>query len=92
LLDACHIQTHALSGINSPSNGIALCKNLHAAFDNGLISLADDFSVLVSRQVRENKTAYSLLPLAGTKIHLPTQERFQPARDHLEWHRTQWGF
>lgn len=92
LVDACHIQDHAKSGIDHPTNGLALCKNLHAAFDSGLISLSDDYQVLVSKSLRETETAYSLRRLAGHSIQLPARPDFRPDISLVRLHRKQWGF
>lgn len=92
LIDACHIQDHAKSGIDHPTNGLALCKNLHAAFDSGLISLSDEYRILVNRDLRESETAYSLHPLAGQSIRLPGRPDFRPNLSYIRLHREQWGF
>lgn len=42
------------------TNGIALCPNLHRAFDRGLIAIDDNFKVLVSQSFREDETNYSV--------------------------------
>lgn len=91
LVDACHIQDHAKSGIDHLTNGLALCKNLHAAFDSGLISLSDDYRVLISKNLRETDTAYSLRRLEGLPIRLPEKPDFHPDVSLVRLHRTQWG-
>ncbi len=92
LVDACHIDPHVSSGIDHPGNGLALCKNLHAAFDAGLIALSNDYRVLVSSAFEESTTAYSLRQLAGQRIRLPQAERYLPAVEYLKAHRKRWGF
>lgn len=92
LVDACHIISHAESGINHPSNGLALCKNLHAAFDSGLIALSDDYKILVNRSLKESATPYSLTRLKGQKILLPLVTEYQPGINHIQQHRKNWGF
>lgn len=94
LVDACHIETHAKSGIDHPNNGLALCKNLHAAFDAGLISLSDDYRILVSNAVdfEESDTIYSLRRLSGQKILLPYNSDYHPKTLYLQKHRTRWDF
>ncbi len=86
MVDACHIKPHHLCGINSLDNGLALCPNLHRAFDAGLISLSDDYHVLVKKDLRESESAYGLKALAGRRILLPKEERFWRGR---EWVRGQ---
>jgi putative restriction endonuclease len=92
LVDACHIEDHAKSGIDHPSNGLALCKNLHAAFDSGLISLSDEYRVLVSTDFRESDSGYSLHRLAGQKIRLPDRADCCPDISYIRLHRDRWKF
>lgn len=47
IIEACHINRHADAGDNRIQNGIALCRNLHTAFDFGLIGLDDQYKILV---------------------------------------------
>ena len=49
IIDAAHIHQFSDSRNNDVRNGIALCKNAHWLFDNGLWTIADDFTVLVAR-------------------------------------------
>ncbi|MEZ4959303.1 MAG: HNH endonuclease [Saprospiraceae bacterium] len=92
MVDACHIKPHALCGINSLDNGLALCPNLHRAFDLGLISLTDDYHVLVKKDLKENDTCYGLHVLDGRKIRLPKEERFWPGREWVRWQRGRCGW
>lgn len=94
LVDACHIEQHAVSGIDNLNNGLALCKNLHAAFDAGLISLTSDYRVLVTsaRDFHESDSPYNLRHLIGKSIRLPYTEQFYPAEQYLAAHRSRWGF
>jgi putative restriction endonuclease len=47
-VDAAHIHQFADSRNNDPRNGLALSKNAHWLFDNGLRALTDDFKVIVA--------------------------------------------
>ena len=47
LIDACHIVPFAESYNDTITNGIALCPNLHRAFDRGLIAISDNYEVLL---------------------------------------------
>lgn len=69
------------------TNGIALCPNLHRAFDRGLISIDDNFRVLVSQSFREDQNNYSIKTLTGKKLFLPTEGLFHPSLSNIEWHR-----
>ena len=50
IVDAAHIHQFAASRNDDPRNGLALCKNAHWLFDNGLWSLSDDYRVIVARR------------------------------------------
>lgn len=45
IIDAAHIHQFSESRNNDPKNGIALCKNAHWMFDQGLWSLDDDYNL-----------------------------------------------
>lgn len=89
MVDACHIVPFAKTFNNHPTNGIALCPNLHRAFDKGAISVNDDYRIIISRTFVENDpSSYSLKSLTGTQIKLPNDERYLPALAAFDWHRT----
>jgi len=92
LIDACHIVPWADSYDDTISNGIALCPNMHRAFDRGLISVAADHTVLVSNELREADTAYAIRPFAGKRLILPQDEHHHPALENLAMHRARFGF
>jgi putative restriction endonuclease len=48
IVDAAHIHQFADSRNNDPRNGLALTKNAHWLFDNGLWTLTDDYHVVVA--------------------------------------------
>ena len=88
LIDACHIVPFSSTQDDRVSNGIALCPNLHRAFDNGLVSIDQDYRVLVSEQVIEDQShPYGLRTLRGKKIILPGEKHLWPSQENLERHR-----
>lgn len=88
MIDACHIVPFSESYNDTITNGIALCPNLHRAFDRGLIAIDDNLQVIVSERFVENiDTLYSIKKLAGISILLPNESRFQPAVENFAWHR-----
>lgn len=88
LIDACHIRPFSDNQDDKVTNGIALCPNLHRAFDRGLIGIDSDYKVLVSDQIFEDKThPYGLEKLRGLKILLPKEKHLRPNMENLEWHR-----
>jgi putative restriction endonuclease len=94
IVDAAHIHKFAESRNNDPSNGIALSKNAHWLFDQGLWSLTDDFEVLIARHRfhESGPDALRLLRREGRRIVVPADPRMRPASRHLRWHRTKHGF
>ncbi len=89
IVDACHIHQFARSRNNDLTNGIALSKNAHWLFDNGLWSISDDYTVLVAdRQFAETgEEAMLLAGMKGCKVRLPANPRHWPDCRHLAWHR-----
>lgn len=86
MIDACHIKPFSLSYNDTISNGIALCPNLHRAFDRGLITIDDRFRVIVSGAFKENKSDYSIRKYNNQEIILPNDSTYYPSQLSLEWH------
>jgi putative restriction endonuclease len=87
-IDACHIVPFSYSHNDKVNNGIALCPNMHRAFDRGLVSVSNDYRILVSPHVIEDDThPYGLKQLAGKDMLLPSNEIHHPAVDGLVWHK-----
>ena len=76
---------------NDPCNGLALCRNAHWMFDNGLWSLSDDYRVIVARGHFDEECldpgTKGLLDYEGASIHLPRDRSKWPALPNLKWHR-----
>ena len=91
LLIASHIKPWARSdGAEklNPQNGLCLNALHDRAFDRGLITLAADFTILVSGQIARSANGAvqaMLLGYSGKRIRLP--DRFVPRADFLAWHR-----
>ena len=88
-IDACHIMPFSTTHNDTVTNCIALCPNLHRAFDRGLLSIDVNFSILVSSQIREDLNhPYSISNLMGKKMKLPLLKKHYPSQENLEYHRT----
>lgn len=89
IVDAAHIHAFSDSRNDDPTNGLALCKNAHWLFDQGIWTLADDYSVCVAigcfKEVCPDQK--SLESYHGRAIRLPRDKHFWPNRDYLAWHR-----
>ncbi len=93
MIDACHIIPFSESYNDTITNGIALCPNLHRAFDRGLISISDNYKVLMNTGFSEiNETSYSLKQFEGKELLLPSNTRYRPSQESLRHHRDKFGF
>jgi putative restriction endonuclease len=94
IVDASHIAPFNRFQNDDLRNGIALCKTHHWLFDEGLISLDADHTVLVSNVLHESHpTEWYITQYKGMKVRLPQEKQFHPHPDAIEWHRENvyWG-
>lgn len=92
LLIASHIVPWSKDKPNrlNPSNGLCLSAIHDKAFDKGLITLTDDFKIVISEELKRRDEAFVkdvFLPLGGKQIELP--ERFAPQPAFITWHRNE---
>jgi putative restriction endonuclease len=89
IIDAAHIHQFADSRNNNIRNGIALCKNAHWLFDNGLWTIADDYTVKVALGSfsEDSPDQKALSSYHGHMIRLPGDATLSPDPIHLAWHR-----
>lgn len=85
-VEAAHIRPVEADGPDIVSNGLALSGTAHWMFDRGLISLADDASILVSRQANDPDSIRSVINPSGRAI-LPDRPGDRPHSHFLRWHR-----
>jgi putative restriction endonuclease len=85
-VNAAHIRPVEKDGPDIVSNGIALCGTAHWMFDRGLISLADDLQILVSRQVNDEVGVREFINKSGYASK-PRSTRDWPHPAFLRWHR-----
>ncbi|MEW2353343.1 HNH endonuclease [Spirillospora sp. NPDC029432] len=89
LLDAAHIlpDRHP-DGVPSVSNGLALCKIHHAAYDQNLIGVTPDFVVQVRSGILQEEDGpmlrHGIQDMHGTRLHIPRRRSDQPDREALE--------
>jgi len=83
---AAHIRPVEASGPDIVSNGVALSGTAHWMFDRGLISLADDLEILVSRQVNDLDSVRALINKSGRATE-PRRVADRPHPHFLQWHR-----
>jgi putative restriction endonuclease len=91
VVDAAHIVPWSKSRNDDIRNGMALCKLCHWAFDEGMMSVSDDYNVITSRQISLNPNVPGfLLTLSGRGIIPPSARDLWPARQYLAEHRREW--
>lgn len=85
-LDVVPIHPRELGGPLEIGNALVLESSLAAAFGQGLISVADDFTLAVPRPDALT-TAQRALIAPGRMLLLPKDPLFRPAAKHLHFHR-----
>jgi putative restriction endonuclease len=83
---AAHIRPVEASGPDIVSNGIALSGTAHWMFDRGLISLADNLEILISRQTNDLESIRSIINKSG-RAREPRRISDHPHSHFLKWHR-----
>lgn len=86
-LDAAHIVPVKAGGSDDPANGIALTKDLHWAFDRGLIGVDASRRVVVPEAVQDISGNEFLRDLHGQPIHEANEPRYRALDDAFAWHR-----
>ena len=87
LVEACHIIPISVAGDDKVTNGIALCPNLHTAFDRGMIGVDERLRVVVSPSLADNTASpYNLKQFQGKPLQLPFGEAHYPKMESFRWH------
>ena len=89
LLDAAHIIADALeAGQPTTSNGIALCKIHHAAYDKNFLGISPDYVVHINEslmvEVDGPMLKYGLQAMNKRALSLPPLHRDRPRKDNLD--------
>jgi len=85
-VEAAHIRPVERDGPDIVSNGLALSGTAHWMFDRGLVGLADDFSILVSRQSNDLEAVTAMINSSG-KLLVPKRLANRPRAEYVSWHR-----
>ena len=88
LLDAAHILPDAtIGGVPRVTNGLALCKIHHAAYDRNLMGITPDYEVRINAdllaEVDGPMLRHGLQDMHGTVIGVPTRRNEHPSREAL---------
>jgi putative restriction endonuclease len=85
-VQAAHVWSVAAGGPDVVQNGLALSATVHWLFDRHLISLADDYGLLVSHN-RVPGELRSLFDRQLQRIRLPKNQAFWPRPQYIQRHR-----
>jgi putative restriction endonuclease len=73
----------------NPRNGMCMCVLHDKAFDRGLMSITDNYKVLLSASIKKlsNELAVQrgFLPYDGIEVRLPN--KFIPDKQYIKFHR-----
>jgi putative restriction endonuclease len=92
MVDACHIVPFSQSYDDTITNGIALSPTLHRAFDRGLVSVSDDYRVLVHPRLTDHYPQVGIRQFNHQELKLPADSRFYPSPEKLQQHRSRFAF
>ncbi len=90
VLEAGHIKPYAKSGPHFISNGILLRSDIHKLFDQGYLTITNEYKIEVSKRIKEEfhngKEYYKFhgMPIGS----LPVRDSDKPRTSFLEWHNT----
>ncbi len=86
-LVAAHIKPYALNGPHDVKNGLLLRADIHQLFDQGYMTVTENYRVEVSQRIKEEydngKTYYAM---HGNEILLPPNKNLSPAKEYILWH------
>lgn len=85
-VEAAHIIPVEQRGPDTVRNGIALSGTVHWMFDRGLVSVDEDYGLLIAQDSVASEVADRLL-VADRKLILPANAVLAPHQSYLEWHR-----
>ncbi|MCB1186954.1 HNH endonuclease [bacterium] len=81
------VEGKSQSGTDDPRNGVAMCHLHHWAFDAGLITINNDYKVVVSRALDAAEIKdIEIKKYAGKLIKMPKREIVNPHPLALDWH------
>lgn len=89
-VEAAHIYPKEKNGSDDLRNGISLCRLHHWAFEKGLFSIRDDYSIVIEQRIRNNNNYQEIYSFENEKIKIP--KNFKPHPKFLREHRKIHGF
>jgi len=91
VVEAAHIVPWSKSRNDDIRNGMALCGTCHWGFDEGMLGVSDNYTVITSRSIGTDPNFPGLLlTLSGRGIIPPACRDLWPATEYLADHRRAW--
>ncbi len=91
VVEAAHIVPWSKPKNDDIRNGMALCRTCHWGFDEGMLGVADNYTVITSRAIGSDPNFPGLLlTLSGRGIIPPADQGHWPAPEYLAEHRRTW--
>ncbi len=89
IVDAAHIHERRDSKNDDPRNGLALSKNAHWMFDEGLWSMTDDLKIIVAEKTFADWSpeGFSLRNYHGRQLFFQRGCTLRPDSKYIAWHR-----
>jgi len=88
-VDAAHIVPWSESYNDDPRNGICLSKLCHWVFEQGLITITEDYTVALSPELTASYNIPGhLATLSRRSIFLPEDEVLYPSAEYIRWHHS----
>ncbi len=84
--EAAHIVPVHRGGKDLVSNGLALNRTIHWAFDHGVIWINNDLRVGLAREADTDPRNHWLCQFRGQRLRTPADEKHHPDPEALRWH------
>lgn len=94
IVDAAHIEAWRQRQNDDLTNGLALSKNAHWMFDEGLWSVDGELRILVNprKYTEHGPDSLRLASFAGRHLQFDPDAKLRPGREFLRDHRLHFGF
>ena len=88
VLEAAHIKPYAAEGPHSVNNGLLLKSDFHTLFDEGYITIDEDYRIDVSKRLHEDYgNGRDYYKYHGQKLLILPEKKIElPSREFLRWH------
>ena len=91
LLQGCHISSYGKDKKNRGNlkNGLCMSLIIHKCFDEGLITIDQDYKIVLSPKIIDPELLNYLSRFEGVKINLPVMKEYYPDKKLLLKHMTE---